>query len=69
MFFIYLKDSFLAVDYPADYVEKFIYAVSSSRPNERSNKMICKWMKVVSQSRYGNLKIDTMERTYTNRYL
>jgi len=58
----------LAADYPDD-VEKLIVAVSSSKPNETSNKVIGDWIRMVEEGRYGDFTIDTMEKTYTDRYL
>ncbi|MTW87019.1 alpha/beta fold hydrolase [Virgibacillus dakarensis] len=58
----------LAADYP-DYVEKLIVAVSSSKPNQKSNQVISDWIRMVKEGRYGDFTIDTMEKTYTDRYL
>lgn len=58
----------IAADYP-EYVEKLIIAVSSSRPNQKSNEVIGDWISMVEEGRYGDLTVDTMEKTYTDSYL
>ena len=58
----------LAADYP-EYVEKLIIAVSSSKPNQKSNKVIKSWIQMVEEGRFGELTIDTAEKTFTDKYL
>lgn len=58
----------LASDFPSR-VEKLVIAVSTSQSDKLLQYVVSQWMKMVEEGRYHDFIIDTMERTYTNRYL
>lgn len=59
---------YLAIDYP-ELVEKLVLAVTSSKSNELIQGVIKKWIFMAEQKDYKNLMIDTMEKSYSKKYL
>lgn len=59
---------YLAIDHP-ELVEKLVLAVTSSKPNELIQGVIKKWIFMAEQKDYKNLMIDTMEKSYSEKYL
>lgn len=59
---------YLAIDYP-ELVDKLILAVTSSRPNEITEKVVGAWMQMATQGNYKDLMVDTAEKSYSDRYL
>jgi pimeloyl-ACP methyl ester carboxylesterase len=59
---------YLAIDYP-EIVERLILGVSVSRQTETVQKVVKRWMEMAASGDYRNLMIDTMEKTYTEKYL
>ncbi len=59
---------YLAIDYP-EMVEKLILGVTVSRPTETVQKVVKNWMEMAGSNDYRSLIIDTMEKTYTEKYL
>lgn len=58
----------LAVDYP-EKVARLVIAISLSRQNAINKDVVGKWILLAEQERYGELAIDTMEKSYTEKYL
>ncbi len=58
----------LAVDYP-DKVNKLCLAVTLSKPNETSQKVVSSWIEMANAGDYKNLFIDTAEKSYSEKYL
>lgn len=58
----------LAIDYP-EKVSKLTIAVSLARQNETSQSVIGNWVQLARAGSYGDLAIDTMFKTYTDRGL
>lgn len=59
---------YLAIDYP-DLVEQLILAVTLSKPNELVHSVIEKWIFFAEQKKYKDLVIDTVEKSYSEKYL
>lgn len=59
---------YLAIDYPK-IVEKLILGISVSRPTETVQKVVKSWIEMAALNDYRSLIIDTMEKTYTEKYL
>lgn len=59
---------YLAIDHP-ELVEKLVLAVTSSKSNELIQGVIKKWIFMAEQKDYKNLMIDTMEKSYSEKYL
>lgn len=59
---------YLAIDHPA-LVNKLVLAVTSSKPNQITEKVVGGWMEMAMQGNYKNLMIDTAERSYSESYL
>lgn len=57
----------LAIDYP-DTVEKLILGVTVSKQNEILQKVVNSWIEMAASNDYRRLIIDTMEKTYTEKY-
>ena len=59
---------YLAIDYP-DMVEKLILGVTVSRSTVTMQKVVKSWIEMAASNDYRHLIIDTMEKTYTKKYL
>ena len=59
---------YLAVDYPA-LVEKLVLAVSLARPNETVKDTIGAWIRMAEAGDYKGIAIDSVEKSYTERYV
>ena len=59
---------YLAIDYP-DLVDRLVLAVTSPKPNERTQAVIGGWMELAKQGKYKDLMIDTAEKSYSEQYL
>ena len=57
----------LAVDYP-NVVDNLILAVTLSRQNEPAKQVINSWMEMAKGNDYRGLFIDTIEKSYTEKY-
>ena len=55
---------YLAVDYP-QMVDKLVIGVSASKQNDTMQKVIRNWITLAENNDYGNLIIDSMEKTFT----
>ena len=58
----------LAIDHP-DKVEKLVIAVSLARQNETVQSVVDNWMKLAEADKFGDLAVDTMLKTYTEKGL
>jgi len=58
----------LAIDY-LQKVARLVVAISLSRQNAIIEEVVGNWIQLAEQERYGELAIDTMEKTYTEKYL
>jgi len=59
---------YLAIDYP-NLVDKLVLAVTLSKQNEMIQKAVSSWMEMAKHGDYKDLKIDTAEKLYSERYL
>jgi len=59
---------FYSIDFPAK-VKKLIIAVSLSRQNPTSKKVIGSWIRMIKNEEFKKLAIDTMEKTYVGKKL
>lgn len=59
---------YLAIDYP-EKVNKLCLAVTLSKPNETSQKVVSSWIEMANSGDYKNLFIDTAEKSYSEKYL
>ncbi|MTI96928.1 MAG: alpha/beta hydrolase [Firmicutes bacterium] len=58
----------LAVDFPQK-VRKLAIVVSVSRQNETLQRVVNSWIEMAEQKRYGDLAVDTMLKTYSEKGL
>ena len=58
---------YMAIDYP-EVVDKLILAVTLSRQNETAKQVISAWIEMAAANDYKNLFIDTIEKSYTEKY-
>lgn len=58
----------LAVDYP-EKVIKLVLGISVSHTTETIKSVIQSWIDMCREKRYGDLTVDTMEKTFTDKYL
>lgn len=58
----------LAIDYP-EIVDKLIIGVSVSRQNSTIQTVVKSWTQMAKLNDYKTLTIDTMEKTFTDKYL
>lgn len=58
----------IAIDYP-EIVNKLILTVTLSRQNSIEKNMVTRWIDMAKAGDYKNLFIDTMENSYTEKYL
>lgn len=58
----------LAIDHPQA-VTKLVIAVSLSRQNKIIQEVVRNWIEMAEQERYGDLAVDTLEKTYTQHNL
>ena len=56
----------LAIDFP-EKVTKLAIIVSAARAHETLKTGITRWIKLCEDRRYGELSVDTMEKTYTEK--
>ena len=56
-----------AADYP-DAADKLILAVTLSRQNETAEQVISSWTEMAERNDYRSLFIDTIEKSYTEKY-
>lgn len=59
---------YLAIDYP-EKVNRLCLAVTLSKPNETSQKVVSNWIEMANVGDYKNLFIDTAEKSYSEKYL
>lgn len=59
---------YFAIDYP-QMMNKLILAVTLSRPNDTSNRVIKNWIELADKGQFKVLTIDTMEKTYVGKRL
>jgi len=57
----------LAVDYP-NVVDKLILVTTIARQNETANRVISSWIELAKRNDYSGLFIDTIEKSYTEKY-
>lgn len=58
----------LAIDYP-EKVEKLAIAVSLARQNDTVQRVVSNWIRLAEADRFGDLAVDTMLKTYTEKGL
>lgn len=59
---------YLTIDYP-DLVEKLVLAVTLSRQNETVQEAVNSWIEMAERGDYERLMIDTVEKSYSEKYL
>ena len=59
---------YLAIDFP-DKVEKLILTVTLSKPNDTLQSVIGGWLSFVRADDYKGIMLDTMEKSYSEKYL
>ncbi len=59
---------YLAIDYP-ELVNKLVLAVTLSKQNETVQRVVKSWMEMAKHKDYRSLIIDTVENSYSERYL
>lgn len=59
---------YLAIDYP-QLVNKLVLAVTLSKQNETTAKVIHTWIEMAKQGNYKGLMMDTAEKSYSEKYL
>lgn len=59
---------YLAIDYP-DLVEKLVLAVTLSKQNKIIQEIVKNWIVLAEQANYKHLMIDTVEKSYSEKYL
>lgn len=59
---------YVAIDAP-DKLEKLVLAVTLSKPNETSMRVLGDWIKMAEGNDYGNIFIDIAEKSYTEKRL
>lgn len=59
---------YLAIDYP-ELVEKLVLAVTLSRQNETVRELVSGWIEMAERGDYRRLMIDTVEKSYSEKYL
>lgn len=59
---------YLAVDFP-DLAERLILAVTLSKPNKTAQGVLERWIAFAEQKDYKSLFIDTVEKSYSEKYL
>ena len=57
----------LAIEYQ-DVIDKLILAVTLSRQNEMIKQVVNAWMEMAKENDYRSLFIDTIEKSYTEKY-
>lgn len=58
----------LAVDHP-DKVGKLILAVSAGRSSPETQQLLAHWIALMARGNYGEIMVDTAERSYSEAYL
>lgn len=58
----------LAAQYP-DLVERLVLAVTAARPNPLLEENIGSWLTMTAEGRYWDLMRDTIEKSYSEKYL
>jgi len=59
---------YLAIDYPY-LVERLVLAVTLSKQNQMVQKVVEYWIELANQGKYGEIMIDTAEKSYSMKYL
>lgn len=59
---------YMAINY-SDLVNKLVLAVTLSKQNETTQKIISKWIEMAKSNNYKDLIIDTVENSYSKKYL
>jgi pimeloyl-ACP methyl ester carboxylesterase len=62
-----MVSQFLAIDHP-ELVSRLILAVTTPKARETLKTVVSRWMDMAREGDYRSLIIDTMERTYTDKY-
>lgn len=58
----------LAVDYPGK-VGKLILAVSTAKTSPMAQSVLGQWIRLMERGKYGEVMVDTAERSYSESYL
>ncbi|MDW7739038.1 MAG: alpha/beta hydrolase [Bacillota bacterium] len=58
----------LAIDHP-EKVKKLAIVISLARQNEVIQKVVTNWIDLAEKEKFGELSIDTMEKSFTEKYL
>lgn len=58
----------LAISYP-EKVEKLILAVSTAKASPTTQEVLTRWIAQMEQGNYGEIMVDTAERSYSEAYL
>ena len=58
----------LAIDHP-EKVNKLILTVSAARAGHATQHVLARWISLMRQGKYGDIMVDTAERSYSESYL